>query len=142
MLFKLCLVFVNNMELLKLHQNILTLVISYNFIYKNYQLIFYTFYYGSSTYIHYCVLVYHKNSISKNKALIDVIRFRYGNNVVKFIRKFEKLDYRLRKINVDIDFSNSCLENDLCPTFLKCHLTVYKTLNHINAQQVCFYMKS
>ena len=54
----------------------------------------------------------------RTKSLIDVIRFRYGNNVVKFIRKFEKLDYRLRKINVDIDFLNSCLENDLCPTFL------------------------
>ena len=25
---------------------------------------------------------------------------------------------RLRKINADIDFLNSCLENKLCPTFL------------------------
>ena len=38
--------------------------------------------------------------------------------MLKFIRKFEKLDFRLRKISVDIKFLNSCLENDLCPTFL------------------------
>ena len=39
--------------------------------------------------------------------------------MLKFIRKFEKLDFRLRKISVDIKFLNSCLENDLCPTFLR-----------------------
>ena len=55
----------------------------------------------------------------KANSLIDVIRFRYGSNVVKFVRKFEKLDDRLRKINADIDFLNSCLENELCPTFLR-----------------------
>ena len=55
----------------------------------------------------------------KTKSLIDVIRIRYDSNVVKFLRKFEKLDYRLRKINADIDFLNNCLENELCPTFLR-----------------------
>ena len=44
----------------------------------------------------------------KTKSLIDVIRICYGNNVVNC----------LRKINADIDFLNSCLENELCPTFL------------------------
>ena len=140
MLFNLCLVFVHNMELLKLHQNILTLVISHNFIYKNYQLIFYTFCYGNSTYIHYCVftivfLLIIRTRFPRTKSLINVIRFHYGNNVVKFIRKFEKLDYRLRKINVDIDFLNSCLENDLCPTFLRFKMSSNRLQNSESYQR-------
>ena len=39
--------------------------------------------------------------------------------MLKFIRTFEKLDFRLRKISADIESLNSCLENDLCPTFLR-----------------------
>ena len=54
----------------------------------------------------------------KLKSLSEVVRFSYGNHVLKFIRKFKKLDYRVCKINVDIEFLKSCVENDLCPTFL------------------------
>ena len=50
----------------------------------------------------------------KSKLLSGIIRDRYGNYVLKFIRKFEKLDFRLRKIRVDIEFLNSCLKNALC----------------------------
>ena len=38
---------------------------------------------------------------------------------LSFIRKFEKLDYRERKIKDDIEFLKSCLENYLYPTFLR-----------------------
>ena len=55
----------------------------------------------------------------KLKPLSEVIHYCYGNDVLKFIRKFVKLYFRLRKISVDIEFLNSCLENDLCPTFLR-----------------------
>ena len=44
--------------------------------------------------------------------------------MLKFIRKLEKLDFRLRKISADIEFLNSCSENDLCPNLLR-----YKTLS-------------
>ena len=71
----------------------------------------------------------------RTKSLINVIRFRYGNNVVKFIRKFDKLDYRLRKINVDIDFLNSCLENDLCPTFLRFKMSSNRLQNSESYQR-------
>ena len=47
-----------------------------------------------------------------------MIRYRYGNYVLKFIRKFEKLDFRLCKISVDIEFLKSSLKSDLRPTFL------------------------
>ena len=55
----------------------------------------------------------------KLKSLSEVVRFCYGNHVLNFIRKFEKVDYRVRKIYVNIEFLKSCLENDPCPTFLR-----------------------
>ena len=55
----------------------------------------------------------------KLKSLSKVVHFRYGNHVLKFIRNFEKLDYEVRKINADIEFLKSCLENDFCLTFLR-----------------------
>ena len=58
-------------------------------------------------------------TVSKIKSHLEVVRFRYGNHVLKFIRKFEKLDYEVRKINVDIELLKSCLENDFCLTFLR-----------------------
>ena len=59
-----------------------------------------------------------RSRFPKSKALSEIIRHCYGNYVLKFIRKFEKLGFRLCKISADIEFLNSCLENDLCPTFL------------------------
>ena len=54
-----------------------------------------------------------------SKSLSDIIRLRYGNHVLKIVRKFEKLDYRVRKIICDISFLQTCKDNDLCPTFLR-----------------------
>ena len=60
-----------------------------------------------------------RSRFPKSKPLSEITCYRYGNYMLKFIRKFEKLDFRLRKINVNIEFLNSCLENDLRPTFLR-----------------------
>ena len=46
------------------------------------------------------------------------IRCRCDDHMLNFIRTFEKLDYGVCKINADFEFSKSCLEKDLCPTFL------------------------
>ena len=54
----------------------------------------------------------------KLKSLSEIIRFRYGNHVLKRIRKYEKRDCRLRETHLDIPFLSSCLDNDLCPVFL------------------------
>ena len=65
-------------------------------------------------------------------SLLDVgflIRLRYGNHVLKLIRKYEKHNYRLRKIHLDITFLNSCLGNDLCPTFLRYKLSSKRLQN-------------
>ena len=56
---------------------------------------------------------------SKSRSLAGVIRSRYGNPVSKIIRKCEKLDYKIRKLSIDIEFLNICLNHDLGPTFLK-----------------------
>ena len=65
----------------------------------------------------------------KLKSLSEIIRFRYGNHILKLIGKYEKHDYRLRKINLDIAFLNSCLDNDLCPTFLRYKLSSKRLQN-------------
>ena len=59
----------------------------------------------------------------KLKSLPEIIRYRYGNKILKVIRKFEKLDYRLRKICTDIDFLNACVTYNLTPTFLRYRLS-------------------
>ena len=52
-------------------------------------------------------------------SIADVIRKRYGNHVVRNMRKFEKLDFRYRKTLLDIEFLNLCLQNKVIPKFLK-----------------------
>ena len=59
----------------------------------------------------------------KNKSLNQVIRSRYDNHVVKSTRKFEKLDFKVRKCMLDIEFLESCLLYDVTPTFLRFKLS-------------------
>ena len=40
----------------------------------------------------------------KSKSISDIIRGRYSQSTFKRIRKFEKLDYRLRKAELDLEF--------------------------------------
>ena len=40
----------------------------------------------------------------KSKSIAEVIRARYNENTVKRIRKLEKLDYHLRKAELDLEF--------------------------------------
>ena len=35
------------------------------------------------------------------------------------MRKYEKRDYKIRKLSIGIQFLNNCLNHDLCPMFLK-----------------------
>ena len=79
----------------------------------------------------------------KLKSLSEIICFRYGNHVLKRIRKYETHDYRLRKTHLDIPFLSSCLDNDLCPTFLRYNypLNGCRILNPIDVPNICFYRK-
>ena len=55
----------------------------------------------------------------KNLSLIQVIHKRYGNTVVKFRRRFEKLDFKHRKAALDLQFLKTCQEFKVTPKFLQ-----------------------
>ena len=48
-----------------------------------------------------------------------VIRKRYGNKVLKDIRRLEKLDFKYRKCMLDLDFLNGCTLSGVIPKFLQ-----------------------
>ena len=47
----------------------------------------------------------------------DIAR-KYRNVTVKDFRKYEKLEYKNSKLNLDIDFLNNCKQLGVCPIFL------------------------
>ena len=53
-----------------------------------------------------------------DKSITYVLRSRYGNLVVKELRKFEKVDYSLRECKLDLTFLLACLQNNIIPKFL------------------------
>ena len=55
---------------------------------------------------------------SKSKSISDILRLRFSRSTLKRIRKFEKLDYRLRKAELDLQFLLRCRDNNVIPNFL------------------------
>ena len=55
----------------------------------------------------------------RNKSIANIIRSRYGNETMKSVRKFEKVDFRYRKTQLDLEFLNKCINKRLIPKFLK-----------------------
>ena len=47
----------------------------------------------------------------------DIAR-KYGNAIVKEIRKYEELEYKKNKLKLDIDFLNNCKQLGVYPKFL------------------------
>ena len=43
--------------------------------------------------------------------------------LVREVRKFEKIDYKLRKCKLDIVFLKTCLENNIMPKFFNSHVS-------------------
>ena len=60
-----------------------------------------------------------------SKSIAGIITNRYGSPVLKLIRKYEKADFRSRKLSLDTEFLNHCIKNELIPTFVK-----FKVANH------------
>ena len=58
----------------------------------------------------------------KMKSIAEVIRSRYSENTVKRIRKLEKVDYRLRKTELDLQFLCKCDDNNVILNFLNFRL--------------------
>ena len=58
----------------------------------------------------------------RNESIPWVTRRRYGHDTLKLLRNFEKLDYKIRNIELDICFLRKCESKDVVPNFLKFRL--------------------
>ena len=67
---------------------------------------------------------------------IKVLRKRYGDVIVRKVREFEKLDFKYRKVLLDIDFLNTCLKNKIIPKFVQ-FLVSNKDLRNSTAYRQC-----
>ena len=52
-----------------------------------------------------------------DKSIANVIGSRYIDKIVKQIRRFEKLDFKIRKNEIDLDFLQSCQQNNVITKF-------------------------
>ena len=68
--------------------------------------------------------------------LTEVVRNRYNEDVLRTLRRFEKLDYKQRKINLDLSFLNDCLNSSIIPKFLQFR-TANRQLKSSNAYKHC-----
>ena len=71
----------------------------------------------------YVLLFAVKCRFPANKSVAEIIRRRYDKDTLTKIRRLEKLDYTLRKCDLDIEFLQICLENNLVPKFVKFKVT-------------------
>ena len=71
----------------------------------------------------YILLFVIKCRFPANKSVAEIIRKRYDGNVLKDIRRLEKLDYKLRKCDLDLEFLQTCWDNQLVPNFLRFKVT-------------------
>ena len=58
----------------------------------------------------------------QSKSLSQIIKRRFGKKIIKRLRKFKKIDCRLRNAELDLDFSVKYRENDVILKFLNFHL--------------------
>ena len=54
----------------------------------------------------------------RSKSISYILRQRYSQSTLKRIRKFEKLDYRIRKAELDLEFLLQCRDSNVIPNFL------------------------
>ena len=59
-----------------------------------------------------------KRRFPSNKLVTEIIRRRYNAEAVKRLRKFEKLDFKIRKNEADLEFLQMCHQEGLTPKFL------------------------
>ena len=79
----------------------------------------------------------------KNESISSIVRKRYSGEVLKAIRKFEKVGYKLRKAKLDISFLVKCQNEKVIPNFLKFRMAnknlqnsvSYKNVNEVSYKQ-------
>ena len=77
--------------------------------------------YGLSTYciITYVFLFLARLRFPAQDSIIKILRRRYGDGLVKKVRKFEKFDFKYRKALLDLEFLQSCKKEKLILKFLQ-----------------------
>ena len=69
-------------------------------------------------------------------SLLQVIRNRYGDTIVKLVRKFEKVDFKHRKAALDLNFLQTCRSFNVIPKYLQFRVA-NKNLRRSQAYQKC-----
>ena len=77
----------------------------------------------------------------RNEWIPLVTRRRYGHDTLKLLRNFQKLDYKIRKVKLDICFLRKCESKDVVPNFFKFNLT-NKNLENYMTYRKCQIVKS
>ena len=52
-------------------------------------------------------------------SIFEVLHNRYPTDLVKNVRKLEKIDYKYRKLQLDLDFLQTCQHSNVIPKFLR-----------------------
>ena len=52
-----------------------------------------------------------------DKSIVNIILSRYNDEIIKQIQRFEELDFKIQKNEADLDFLQSCQQNNLIPKF-------------------------
>ena len=74
----------------------------------------------------------------RNESTGSIVRKRHSGEILKTIHKFEKVDYKLRKAKLDINFLMKCHQESVIPNFLKFHLAnkdLRNSITYIKCQQ-------
>ena len=61
----------------------------------------------------------------KPKSIAEIITHRYEHAVLSLVRKYERNDFKSRKIKLDLEFLDNCIKNSLIPKFV-----TFKVANH------------
>ena len=69
----------------------------------------------------------------KNESISSIVRKRYSGEVLKAIRKFEKVDYKLRKAKLDISFLVKCQNENIIP--ILSFVWLIKAFNEVSYKQ-------
>ena len=72
----------------------------------------------------------------RTKSMAAIIWSRYGNKILKMVRKLEESDFKLSKAKRDIKFLCKCENNDMTPNFLR-FWTANKNLKDPNIYKQC-----
>ena len=68
--------------------------------------------------------------------IIGILRKRYGENLVKSVRKLKKLDFKHKKAQLNLEFLQTCKKNNVIPKFLRFKLA-NRQLSTSHAYNIC-----